>query len=52
MKTIAVLGASGGLGEMVAQTIVARGPLCLGYGRNRAKAECQTRRSRGSGLLL
>ena len=30
MKTIALLGASGGLGEAVAQAIAARGPLCLG----------------------
>ena len=44
MKTIALLGASGGLGEAVAQAIAARGPLCLGYGRNRAKAEALAER--------
>ncbi len=39
MKTIAVLGASGGLGEAIATDIAHRGPLCLGYARGRDKAE-------------
>ena len=44
MKTSALLGASGGLGEAVAQAIAARGPLGLGYGRNRATAEALAER--------
>lgn len=38
MKSIAILGASGGLGEAVARAVAARGPLLLGYARHQDKA--------------
>ncbi len=39
MKSIAILGASGGLGAIIATALAKRAPLCIGYGKNQAKAE-------------
>lgn len=39
MKSIAILGASGGLGHAVVSSLGQRAPVCLGYARNQDKAE-------------
>lgn len=38
MTGIAILGATGGLGEAIAQRLARRAPVSIGYGRNRDKA--------------
>jgi 3-oxoacyl-[acyl-carrier protein] reductase len=48
MKTIAILGASGGLGEVVATAVAARGPVCLGYARHQDKTEKLAERIRAA----
>lgn len=49
MKTIAIIGATGGLGEDLSLKLAQRGPLCLGYARNRVKAEALAERTRTLG---
>ena len=39
MNGIAILGASGGLGAHVATVLARRAPVCLGYAKNRARAQ-------------
>ncbi len=39
MKTIAILGATGGLGAAVVETLALRAPVYIGYARNRSKAD-------------
>ena len=38
MKGIAILGATGGLGEAIATRLAKRVPISIGYGRNKDKA--------------
>ncbi len=49
MRSIAILGASGGLGASIATAVVARGPVCLGYRNNPAKVEALAARINASG---
>ncbi len=49
MKTIAVLGATGGLGAAIVDAIRDRGPLCLGYARNATRAETMVEELRDHG---
>jgi len=39
VKCIAILGATGGLGQAVVATLAKRAPVCISYGRSRDKAE-------------
>ncbi len=49
MKGIAILGASGGLGEAIARRLARRSPVTLGYIRSRDKAEALADEIRRSG---
>lgn len=39
MKSIAIFGATGGLGANITTTLAKRAPVCIGYGRNKSKAD-------------
>ncbi len=39
MKSIAIFGATGGLGSNITTTLARRAPVCIGYAHNKAKAE-------------
>lgn len=39
MKSIAIFGATGGLGSDISTTLAQRAPVCIGYGNNKAKAD-------------
>ena len=39
MKSIAIFGATGGLGADIATTLAKRAAVCLGYGQNRTRAD-------------
>ncbi len=49
MKSIAILGATGGLGEHVVTTLALRAPVCIGYGQRRSKAEALARQVEAAG---
>lgn len=48
-KGIAIIGATGGLGEAISQAISKRAPVTLGYGRNRDKAQSLAESIRAAG---
>ncbi|KAB2639119.1 MAG: SDR family oxidoreductase [Verrucomicrobia bacterium] len=39
MKSIAIFGATGGLGSNITTTLAKRAPVCIGYAKNKAKAD-------------
>ena len=39
MKSIAIFGATGGLGSDIATTLAQRAAVCLGYAHNHARAD-------------
>lgn len=49
MKTVAILGASGGLGADIARVVALRRPVCLGFWQSRDKAEALAEDIRGRG---
>ncbi len=49
MKSIAILGATGGLGAVIATALAKRAPVCIGYGKNKDKADALAADIRKSG---